>query len=121
MNISCNLCKRFNFSLKIIFMKAAIQNGVSSTKQKVHLVDGVFTVSEASDVVLALINEKINFHKLQRLSLSEGSIMANTKYPDERISELEHEKSVAKEFLAQARLKGNTIKIDGILNISINE
>jgi len=102
-------------------MKAAMQNGVSSTKQKVHLVDGVFTVSEASDVVLALINEKLNFHKLQRLSLSESSIMANTKYPDDRISELELEKSLAKEFFAQAKSQGKTLKIDGILNISINE
>lgn len=102
-------------------MKAAVQNVGATTTQKIQLVDGVFTVSEASDVVISLLNEKINFHKLQRLSLSEGSITANTKYPDERITELEHEKSVAKEFFEEARAKGITIKIDGILNISINE
>lgn len=102
-------------------MKAAVQNVGSDTTQKIQLVDGLFTVSEASDVVLALLNEKINFHKLQRLSLCEGHQHANTKFPDERITELEHEKSVAKEFFAQARAKGNTIKIDGILKISINE
>lgn len=102
-------------------MKAAVQNVGADTTQKIQLVDGVFTVSEASDVVLSLLNEKINFHKLQRLSLCEGHQNANTKFPDERIAELEHEKSVAKEFFAQARSKGNTIKIDGILNISIHE
>lgn len=101
-------------------MKAAVQNVKMSTDQKIQLVDGEFTVSEASDVVLALLNEKINFHKLQRLSWCEGSETANTKFPDGRIAELEHEKSAAKEFFAEARAKGMTIKIDGVLNISIN-
>lgn len=121
MNISSNLCTKFIVSLKTTTMKAAVQNVEVRTKQKIQLVDGIFTVSEASDVVLSLLNEKINFHKLQRLSLCEGSQTANTKYPDERITELEHEKSVAKDFFAQARSKGNTIKIDGILNITIHE
>lgn len=102
-------------------MKIAVQNVDAITTQKIQLVDGVFTVSEASDVVLALLNEKINFHKLQRLSLSEGSDSANTNFPDGRITELENEKAVAKEFFADCRAKGTTIKIDGVLNISINE
>lgn len=121
MNNSYNLCVRFNDSLKITSMKAAVQDVVKDTTQKIQLVDGTFTVSEASDVVLSLLNEKINFHKLQRLSLCEGSMTANTKFPDERIAELEHEKSVAKAFFTEARTKGITIKIDGVLNISINE
>ena len=32
------------------------------TKQKIQLVDGTFTPSETSDVVIALLQEKINFH-----------------------------------------------------------
>ena len=36
--------------------------------QKVQLVEGKFTPSEAADVVSSLISEKINFHKIQRLS-----------------------------------------------------
>lgn len=101
-------------------MKAALEE-VTTTTQKVQLVDGNFTVSEASDIVQALINEKINFHKLQRLSLCEGFSEANTKYPDERITELEHEKSVAKAFFAKARVEGFSIKINGTLEISVNE
>lgn len=102
-------------------MNAEVKNVESMTTQKIQLVDGVFTVSEASDVVLSLLNEKINFHKLQRLSLCEGSAQANTKFPDDRITELENEKSIAKEFFAEARAKGITMKIDGILKISIND
>ncbi|PIB30849.1 hypothetical protein BFP77_03480 [Maribacter sp. 4U21] len=102
-------------------MKATAENVRPKTMQKINLVDGNFTVSEASDVVLALLNEKINFHKLQRLSLCEGYSEANTKYPDERITELEHEKSIAKDFFAQARAEGLTLKIDGVLKISVNK
>lgn len=91
------------------------------TTQKIQLVNGDFTVSEASDITMSLINEKINFHKLQRLSLSEGFSGADTNYPDGRINELEHEKTIAKDFLSQARAQGLTLKIDGILTISVNE
>lgn len=45
-------------------MKAAVEKIDAKTAQKIQLVDGNFTVSEASDIVQALLNEKINFHKL---------------------------------------------------------
>lgn len=102
-------------------MQETMINKQVKTKQQIQLVDGNFTVSEASDVVLTLLNEKINFHKLQRLTLCEGFSGANTKYPDQRITELEKEKSIAKEFFAQARAEGLTLNIDGILKISVNK
>ena len=59
---------------------------------KLNLVDGVFTPSEASDVINGLIKEKINFHKLHRLSLCEGNIETDTQYDDSRVKELLKEK-----------------------------
>ncbi|MEM7484745.1 MAG: hypothetical protein AAF348_06010 [Bacteroidota bacterium] len=91
------------------------------TKQKIQLVDGSFTPSEACDVITALIDEKINFHKLQRISWCEGDSAANTKYPDERILELEKEKVIAKEFINSLRNEGKRLRIDGILKISLEE
>lgn len=91
------------------------------TKQKIQLVDGTFTPSETSDVVLALLQEKINFHKLQRISWCEGDQDANTRYPDGRIAELEEEKKTIKEFVAQIRHEGKRLRIDGVLNISLVE
>lgn len=102
-------------------MKTAVENVKARTQQKIQLVDGEFTVSEASDVVLSLLNEKINFHKLQRLSLCEGFSGADTEYPDGRIGELEREKSIAKDFFAQARESGVSIVINGTLKISIKK
>ncbi len=94
---------------------------LTKTKQKIQLVDGTFTASETADVVLALINEKINFHKLQRISWCEGSADADTKYPDERIAELEKEKEITKEFVAQIRHLGKKLRINGVLEISVEE
>jgi hypothetical protein len=91
---------------------------MTETKQKIQLVEGKFTPSEASDVVTSLIEEKINFHKLQRLSLCEGHQEADTAYPDGRIGELYNEKRIAREYIAEARRLGYRLKIDGILEIS---
>ena len=94
---------------------------VTEVIQKVQLVEGTFTPSEASDIISALIGEKINFHKLQRLSLTEGSDTANCTYPNNRIEELLKEKKIAKEFLALARNEKINVRINGTLEISFDE
>ena len=94
---------------------------LTKTTQKIQLVDGTFTPSETADVVLALLNEKINFHKLQRISWCEGSADADTQYPDGRIQELEKEKEVTQEFVAQVRGLGKKLRINGILEISVED
>jgi len=91
------------------------------TEQKIQLVDGTFTPTETADVILALLDEKINFHKLQRISWCEGTADADTKYPDQRIAELQKEKEITKEFVAQVRHKGKRLRINGLLEISVEE
>ena len=59
--------------------------------QKIQLVKGEFTSSEASDIIMNLFNEKINFHKKQRLQLWEGNHKSNTEHLDKRIKGLENE------------------------------
>ena len=91
------------------------------TKQKIQLVDGSFTPSETLDVVQALLQEKINFHKLQRISWCEGNQEADTHYPDGRIAELEAEKQIIKDFVAQVRGEGKNLRINGVLEIVLEE
>lgn len=87
--------------------------------QKVKLVDGVFTPSEASDVINALIREKINFHKIHRLSLCEGDVNSDTSFDNGRVSELLKEKEEFKYIYHQAKLDGKRVRIHGILNVEI--
>ena len=88
--------------------------------QKVQLVEGKFSPSEASDIISSLIAEKINFHKLQRLGRVEGNEDANCKFPDNRIKELEDEKLIAREFIKIARREGYNLRINGTLEISFD-
>lgn len=94
-------------------------NVSKKTNQKVQLVKGEFTPSEASHVIMALIDEKINFHKLQRLQKWEGDHICNTNELDGRIGELQKEKKIAKSFIDEARNHKGKIAINGILEISL--
>ncbi len=92
---------------------------LAKTTQKVKLVDGVFTLSEANDVVQALLDEKINFHKLQRLAWCEGDCGADTKFPDGRIKELMEAQTSMREFIDAIRHEGKNVRIDGVLKIEL--
>lgn len=86
--------------------------------QKIQLVKGDFTPSEALHVITSLIDEKINFHKIQRLQKWEGNHKSNTDELDDRISQLEKEKQIAREFITNSRISNSNLKINGILEIT---
>ena len=92
-----------------------------NTDQKVHLVKGSFTPLEAADIVLSLLDKKINFHELQRLRWCEGHFGADTSYADRRIAELEAEKVIARNLIRQAREQGHCLKINSVLEITIDK
>ena len=87
--------------------------------QNIQLVDGEFTPSQASDIISALINQKINYHKIEGLQLWERDHNNDPKPLSNRINELEEEKRLAEEFIAELKAKGKNLKINGILNLSI--
>ena len=94
---------------------------VEKTKEKIQLVKGEFTPSEASDIIMALIDEKINFHKIQRLQLWEGNHKCETNQLDGRIAELQDEKRITREFIANIRSLGRNLKINGTLEITVDD
>ena len=100
-------------------MKTAELEVTKKTKQTIRLVEGEFTSSEASFLIQTLLDEKINFHKLHRLSILEGNCNTKTTYDSGRISELENEKKVAKEFFAKIRQEGLKLQIKGKLEITV--
>jgi len=93
----------------------------NTKKQKIQLIKGEFTPSEALDIIRSLIDEKINFHKIQRLQLWEGSHRCNTEQLDGRIQELEKEKQIAREFIEGLKAQGKNLNINGVLEIKIAE
>ena len=89
--------------------------------QKVQLIEGQFTPSEAKDLISSLISEKINFHKIQRLGQVIHDENCDTKYSEERIMDLITERKIAKEFITKSKVKGRNIKIDCVLKITYDE
>ena len=89
------------------------------TEQKVKLLDGEFTPSEARDIVNGLIDVKINFHKLHRLSLWEGNCDSNTTFDNSRVAQLLTDKDNFLAFLKEMRGQGKKVKMEGVLNISV--
>ena len=89
------------------------------TRQKIQLVKGEFTPSEASHIIMNLIDEKINFHKIQRLQIWEGNHKCETDELDGRIEELQKEKEIAREFINNTRSLGQKLMINGILDITV--
>lgn len=89
----------------------------TETIQKVLLVNGEFTPSEAAEVIGSLIDQKINFHKIKRLQQWEQDHYADTSTIENRIRELEKEKRAAKAFIRQAQEEGGNFTIHGELRI----
>lgn len=96
-------------------------NNAEKMKQKIQLVKGTFSPNEASEIMMSLIEKKINFHKIQKLQLREKNHKFNTDDIDSRIRQLRKEKEVAKAVIALTTDKNVKLKIDGVLEITILE
>lgn len=102
-------------------MKTAEITKTENAVQKIQLVKGEFTPPEASHIVMSLIDEKINFHKIQRLQIWEGNHKCKTGQLDGRIAELEKEKETARAFINKMRGLGKKLKINGVLEITVDK
>ena len=90
----------------------------SSASGNITLVKGSFTPSEAADVLLTLINDKIKFHSIQILNLREGSEKDIT-YSEERIKALKAAKTEITDMVVEARNKGFVLDINSSINIQM--
>ncbi|MBP2283429.1 hypothetical protein H4V97_001747 [Flavobacterium sp. CG_23.5] len=120
MNIIYNICTE----IKSLITKTATMATNELTKtdkimQKIQLVKGEFTPFEASNIIMSLIDQKINFHQRQKIQKWEENHESNSDELNDRITQLENEKQAAKEFISNA-INGKTkLKINGTLEITI--
>jgi len=99
-------------------METTLKNTKEITIQNINLIDGTFTPSEAAHIVNAVLDVKINFHKLKRLSITESNADDACEYDNSRIEELINEKETAQQFFKTIRTEGKKLKIDSIISIS---
>jgi hypothetical protein len=92
-----------------------------SVNQQLKLIEGKFTRGEALSIINNVVDVKLNFHKLQRLSITEGNMDDKCVYDNSRITELINDKADIKAFLSS--LEGNdcNIKISSTIHISVEK
>lgn len=96
-------------------MKTIIGN--KTEKQNIKLIEGSFVPSDASDIIDAIIDIKINYHKLKRLAATEGNSNDLCEFDNGRINELINAKLDAKSYFKNAKLNGKKLKISGSITI----
>ncbi len=91
------------------------------TDQKIKLLEGTFNPSEATDILNTFIDKKINFHKLQRLSVIEQNCDDETPHLYSRIDELMNAKESIKEIIMEAKKEGWDLRIESDIHITLIE
>jgi hypothetical protein len=74
------------------------------------LIDGTFTASDASKILLEIINNKINYHNLQIHSITER-FGGDTSLSEKRIKKLLKTAKALKKVFAVAEKKGLNVEI----------
>ena len=100
-----------------------LQTPAKETQNKVqefHLIDGNFSKREALSIVNSVVDVKINFHKLQRLSKTEGNENDKCEYDNTRITELINDKADISSFLKSLEANGRNIKISSTVQITVD-
>ena len=93
-----------------------------TTKTKVSslkLIEGVFSPSSTSDLLKSFITEKINYHKVNRLMLTEADHNDETPYDNSRIIELKEDLLKLEEAIKFARENNKKFKLNSTINIEL--
>ena len=91
----------------------------NTDKKTISLIEGKFTPSQASDILNAMLDKKINYHKLQVMSITEGDHGNQCVHDNTRLDELMREKARLKEIIKDARQNNKRFSISSIINIDI--
>lgn len=90
------------------------------TDEKHMLIKGKFSARDAKEVLLSLINYKINFHELKNFS-TEERFGKKDKRSVERIKDLREMKTRVLAIIEEAETAGKQIKIDSVLKIGLRK
>jgi hypothetical protein len=87
-------------------------------KQHFQLIDGTFTPSEASKVLLSLVQRKMDYHRLEQFS-NEVRLGRDPSHSEKRLQVLAKLESELKKLLASADDAKQNLKINGWIEITL--
>ena len=113
MNQKYNICTINQKKTKVMETK---QSSKIETKQ-VQLIDGEFTPTQAFDILNSLIDQKINYHKIENLQLWEKNHDNDPQPFIDRIQQLEEEKKAIDVYLSKLKKEGKLKLDDETINL----
>lgn len=87
-------------------------------KEIIELIQGTFKPDEAREVLLQLINNKINFHNLKNWSSHERFGKPDA-YSEQRLKKLEESRKKVEKFISDLDDGEHTITINSTIEINI--
>lgn len=91
-----------------------------NTNENVTLINGVFTPDEAKEVLLTLLNHKINFHCMRNFS-AEERFGKPDPVSTKRLEELYESRKQVLRLLEEAASEGYKLEIESLVNIKKGE
>lgn len=82
------------------------------------LIQGNFSPNEAREILLNMVDSKINFHKIKSLSSLVRSNQPN-KESEQRIKELKEAREQILGLISTAKEQDSTLRIDSTINVSL--
>nr|WP_294774636.1 hypothetical protein [uncultured Flavobacterium sp.] len=90
------------------------------TKKEIKLIDGVFTPNEAKSILVTMIDNKINYHKLDDFSFH----IRTNRHPHhskQRVEELLETKAQLRSWIDLIQEHSTELKIKGTVIIEVDE
>lgn len=93
---------------------------MSETTKNITLIKGNFTAEEAKDILITLLNNKINFHQMKNFGLMER--FGKPEFGSQnRIDELKMNRDELNNLFKKAKENNVTFSIDSVIKIRMNE
>lgn len=91
-----------------------------SQMKTMNMMEDKFTCSEAKDLICQMIDQQINFYKLQYMSIWEGNHSMTTTHLENKIADLVEQKEEINRLIKHAKEEGYNLSIDSKVEIRLD-
>jgi hypothetical protein len=91
---------------------------METKKQEVCLIDGIFSTEDAKELLLNLLDKKIQFHQMKNFS-SKERFGVDDKIATHRIPMLVESKTELERFIAIAKSENKKLKVNSIISLEL--
>lgn len=100
-------------------MKTKEMNSKEVSSKEIQLIDGEFLKHQALEIISTLIDQKINYHKIEGMQLWESDHNIDKTPIHGRIEELQQEKQDLEAFIKKLEDRDVKLKVNGVLEIEV--